>query len=121
MINEIMLIAVCIFTVEVFIRYSFIPNLKLTIVILKNFFRYIPNKRISDHWKERAVKGYSIIILGNSLKIFIKISFVLIIFVAVSFIFDGFYEFLFLVSSFIKSLFYILIYSFFKYRLLDNG
>ncbi len=120
MINEIMLLAVCLFTVEVFIKYSFITDLRLSLGIFKKIFHYIPSKKISDHWKEKAVKGYSIMLLRNSIKILFKFLYIIIIFVVSILIFDGFYEFLFLISSFIKSILYILIYSFFKYKLLDN-
>ena len=121
MINELMLLAVCLFTVEVFIRNSFISDLKSVLAIFKKILLYIPNKRISDHWKEKAVKGYSVVLIRNSVKIFLKVLYILIIFVAFSLIFDGFYEFLFLMSSFIKSMLYISIFSILRYRLLDNG
>tara|TARA_B100000674_G_C37940242_1_gene962237 strand:- start:1450 stop:1815 length:366 start_codon:yes stop_codon:yes gene_type:complete len=120
MINELMLLAACLFAVEVFIRNSFISDLKSALAIFKKIFLYIPSKRISDHWKEKAVKRYSIILLRDSVKIFFKVLYILIIFVAFSLIFDGFFEFLFLISSFIKSVLYISIFSLLRYRLLDN-
>ena len=115
-----MLLAVCLFTVEVFIRNSFISDLKSVLAIFKKILLYIPNKRISDHWKEKAVKGYSVVLIKNSVKIFLKVLYILIIFVAFSLIFDGFMSFV-SYELFIKSMLYVSIFSILRYRLLDNG
>ena len=89
------LVIACVLSIELFLRLKFMSYVNSIVKNTNKVFRVIISSNISDHWKEKMVPVYAVIILKNSLLI-LGILF-LIIFV--------FAFFVFLSSSFLVLLF----------------
>ena len=66
---HITLLMVCILSVEVFIKFNLLSSLNEILLIFNKVKTVIPNKHISDHWKEKVIPTYSKKIMFFSLKI----------------------------------------------------
>ena len=92
------LILVCILSVEVFIRLSFLSHLDSILKVTKKVTYVIPNNHVSDHWKEKVIPAYALRIIQFSLKILL----ILLLIMSLFFISDFFYNnFLLFILSFI--------------------
>lgn len=73
-------------------------------MVSKKALNIITNKNISDHWKEKIITKYSIIMMKDSLQIlliFLSIIFVLIL---ADNIFGGFLSFIFSINQIVESI-----------------
>ena len=52
---HLLLLLVCILSVEVFIRLNFLSHLDSILKVTKRVTYVIPNNNISDHWKEKVI------------------------------------------------------------------
>ena len=66
---HLLLLLVCILSVEILIRFNFLSPLDSILKITKKVTYVIPQNNISDHWKEKMVPVYAFILLKNSLLI----------------------------------------------------
>ena len=51
---------ICILSVEIFVRFRFPSRLESILIMTQKFTRIFPNDKISDHWKEKFIKAYSL-------------------------------------------------------------
>ena len=86
--NHLVLLLICILSVEIFIRFKFVDQLNLMLEFTKKVIHVIPQKNISDHWKEKVVPVYAFRIMKFSLKIFI----ILLLIVSLFFILGIFFN-----------------------------
>ena len=86
--NHLILFLIYILSVEIFIRFRFVDQLKLILKVTKKVTHVILQKNISDHWKEKVIPVYAFKIMKFSLKIF----FILILVVSLFLIFDIFFN-----------------------------
>tara|TARA_B100000963_G_scaffold361768_1_gene399387 strand:- start:4124 stop:4477 length:354 start_codon:yes stop_codon:yes gene_type:complete len=82
---HVILFFACILSIEIFIRLGFKNHLSLLVEYCKKVVSIIPNKFISDHWKEQAVPLYAFGIMKCSLKILFILISIITIFILLDF------------------------------------
>ena len=87
---HIVLLLVCIVSVEVFIRLNFLSLLDSILKVTKKVIYVISQNNISDHWKERAVPAYALRIMRYSLQILLILLLILSLFLIADFFFNDF-------------------------------
>ena len=91
--NHIILLLLCLFSVEIFISFNYIHLIKLTVNVSKKAVLTILNKSISDHWKENIIPKYSLQITKYSLQILLILFLIIFIFLIADKLFSGFIAF----------------------------
>ena len=66
---HLLLLLVCVLSVEVFIRLNFLLHLDSILKVVKKVTYVIPLNNISDHWKEKIIPAYALRIMKYSLQI----------------------------------------------------
>ena len=90
---HLLLLLVCIASVEFFIRLNFLSLLNSTLKVTKKVTHVIPQNNISDHWKEKAVPAYALRIMKYSLQILLILLVILSLFLIADFFFNDFLAF----------------------------
>lgn len=67
--THLLLLLVCILSVEVFIRLEFLSLSDSILKVTKKVANVIPKNNISEHWKEKAIPIYALKIIKYSLQI----------------------------------------------------
>ena len=110
--NHLILLIICSFSVEIFIRSNYIFLINSTIKVSKKAINIILNKNISDHWKENIIPKYSLQMIRYSLQTLSILCLIIFIFFIVDILFSGFIEFLFSFSGIVESILLAFIYSY---------
>ena len=112
--NHLILLALCLFIVEIFIWSNYITLINSLIAVMKKAIHTILNKNISDHWKEKMIPQYSknmIVVSLNLLSIILPIlSFLLLI----KYLHVEFFEFLFSLKGIFASMIFGFGYLYFR-------
>ena len=87
---HILLLLVCILSVEAFIRLNFLSLLDSILKVTKKVIYVISQNNISDHWKEKAVPAYALRIMKYSLQISLILLVILSLFLIAGFFFNDF-------------------------------
>jgi hypothetical protein len=87
---HLLLLLVCILSVEVFIRLNFLSLLDSILKVTKKVTYIIPHNNISDHWKEKVIPLYALSIMKYSLQILLILLFMLSFFVITDFFINDF-------------------------------
>lgn len=90
---HLLLLVICILSIEAFIRFSFLSNIDSIIKVTKKVIHIIPQNNISDHWKEKVIPVYALRIMICSLKMLLILLLVISLFFVASFLFDNFIAF----------------------------
>ena len=69
--NHLILLFICILSVEVFHKLNFLANLNSIVIISKKVVDTLSSKNISDHWKEIVIPVYALQIMKHSWQIFL--------------------------------------------------
>ena len=85
---HLLLLLVCILSIEVFIRLNFLSYLDSILKVIRKVTYVIPNNNISDHWKEKVIPAYALRIMKYSLQILL----ILLLIMSLLFITDLFYN-----------------------------
>ena len=83
---HLLLLLVCVLSVEVFIRLNFLLHLDSILKVVKKVTYVIPQNNISDHWKEKIIPAYALRIMKYSLQILL----ILLLIISLFFITDFF-------------------------------
>ena len=78
--DHFLLFLVCLAGVEILFRSNLVKQINSLILIFRKIIIIIPNKKVSDHWKEKLVPYYSLIIMKKTVCIFFILSIILLIF-----------------------------------------
>ena len=81
---------VCILSVEVFIRLNFLSHLDSILKVTKKITYVIPQRNISDHWKEKVIPVYALRIMHYSLQILLILLLIMSLFFISDFFFNDF-------------------------------
>ena len=92
---HLLLLLVCILSVEVFIRLKFLSYLDSILKVTKRVTYVIPKSNISDHWKEKVIPAYALRIMKYSLQILLILLLILSLFLIADFFFNDFLAFTF--------------------------
>lgn len=103
MIN-LLLLLVCILSVEVFIRLNFLSHLDSILKLTKKVTYVIPQTNISDHWKEKVIPAYALRIMKYSLQILLIPLLILSLFLIADFFFNNFLEYTLSLIGIIESM-----------------
>ena len=87
---HLLLLLVCILSIEVFIRLNFLSLLDSILKVTKKVTYIIPHNNISDHWKEKVIPVYALSIMKYSLQILLILLFMLSFFVIADFFINDF-------------------------------
>tara|TARA_B100001093_G_scaffold495683_1_gene540438 strand:- start:2163 stop:2519 length:357 start_codon:yes stop_codon:yes gene_type:complete len=101
---HLILLLVCIISVEVFIKLNFLSILDSILKIAKKVTYLIPQNNISDHWKEKVIPIYASRIMKYSLQMLMILLLLLSFFLAVDFFFNNFLIFALSLIGIIESM-----------------
>jgi len=101
---HLLLLLVCILSVEVFIRLNFLSYLDSILKVTKRVTYVIPKSNISDHWKEKVIPAYALRIMKYSLQILLILLLILSLFLIADFFFNDFLAFTFSLIGIIESM-----------------
>ena len=101
---HLLLLLVCILSVEVFIRLNFISRIDLILKVTKRVTYVIPNNNISDHWKEKVIPAYALKIMKYSLQILLILLLIISLFFIADYFFNDFLAFTFSWIGIIESM-----------------
>ena len=102
--NHLILLVICLFSVEIFIRSNYIVLLNSTLKLSKKATSTILNKNISDHWKENIIPKYSLQMIRYSMQMLFILFLIIFIFVSADNLFSGFLAFTFSWNGIIESI-----------------
>ena len=86
-------LVVCILSVEIFVRSNFSHKTGSLIQVTRKVIKILPQKNISDHWKERAIPAYAIKIMQYSLKMLLILLSIILLFIIANYFFEDFIDF----------------------------
>ena len=101
---HLLLLLVCILSVEVFIRLNFLSHLDSILKVIKRVTYVIPKSNISDRWKEKVIPAYALRIMKYSLQILLILLLILSLFLIADFFFNDFLAFTFSWIGIIESM-----------------
>ena len=87
-----LLILVCILSIEVFIQLNFLSLLESILKILRKATHLIRSDNISDNWKERIIPLYALRIMKHSLQLLLILLLIAFLFCISDFFFNGFFD-----------------------------
>tara|TARA_X000000368_G_scaffold419044_1_gene421760 strand:- start:2984 stop:3340 length:357 start_codon:yes stop_codon:yes gene_type:complete len=112
--NHFFLFVACILSVEIFIQLKFLFLIDLIHIFTKKVIYTIPNKKISDHWKEKVIPAYSIKISRLSLQILIILLLILSVFYVIGTFLSNFFTLIFSAIGIIESMIFTFGYAYVK-------
>jgi len=87
------LLLVCILSVEVFLRLNFLSYIESILNVTKRVIYIIRQNNISDHWKERVIPKYALIIMKRSIQMLLILLIIISLFFIVDYIKNDFIKF----------------------------
>ena len=112
--NHLILLLICFFSVEIFVRSNYISLLNSLVEVSKKAINIISNKKISDHWKENMIPKYSLQMMNYSLQMLLILFLIIFIFVIADNFFSGFIEFTMSWNGIIESILIAFCYAFIR-------
>ncbi len=100
--------------IELVFRTNFFSSLNLILNCSKKSYHLMLSSKISDHWKEKLLPYYSVMILKSSLKMLTILILIVFLGFLVDYLFKGFIDYLFSFIGFSLSL--LLSISYFRLR-----
>ena len=88
--NYFILLIFCVIAIEIFVRINtlnFIHNMHARFA---SFLKLVSSSNISDHWKERVIPKYALIIIINALKFLGVLCLIVVVFIGFHLLFDQF-------------------------------
>lgn len=111
---HLLLLIVCIASVEALIRFNFFAVAKSMLDVTKKVIHLIPKERISDHWKEIAVPAYALRIMKYSIQILLTLVLISAFFLLPELIFGNFLAFTLSFIGIVESLIFASGYIYFR-------
>ena len=111
---HLLLLVICILSVEFFVRLNFLSYLDSILKVTKRVSYVIPKNNISDHWKEKVIPAYALRIMKYSLKILLILSLIMSLFFIANIFYDNFLTFTFSFIGIIESMVFAFGYVFLR-------
>lgn len=102
--THILLLLVCISSVEVFIRLNFLSYLDSILKVTKRVTYVILKSNISDHWKEKVIPAYALRMMKYSMRILLILLLIISLFFIADYFFNDFLAFTFSWIGIIESM-----------------
>jgi len=112
--THLLLLIVCILSVEVFIRLNFLSYLDSILKVTRKVTYVIPQNNISDHWKEKVVPAYALRMMKYSLQILLILLLILSLFLIADFFFNDFLALTLSLIGIVESLVFAFGYAFLR-------
>ena len=112
--NHLILVVICMLSVEIFIMSNYIFLINSTIKVSKKAIYIILNKNISDQWKENIIPKYSLQMMSFSLQMLLTLTLIIFIFVMADNFLGGFLAFTFSWNGIIESILIAFSYAFIR-------
>ncbi len=112
--NHLLLSLVCILSVELFIRLNFSSILDSILKVTRKATYVIPQKNISDHWKEKVIPAYALRMMKYSLQILLILLLILSLFLIADFFFNDFFALTLSLIGIVESLVFAFGYVFLR-------
>jgi len=103
-VNHLILFVICLLSVEIFIRSNYLSLINSIFKVSKKAISIIPNKNISDHWKEYIIPKYSLQMMKYSMQMLLILFLIIFIFIIADKLFSGFLAFTLSWSGIIESI-----------------
>lgn len=101
---HILLLLICVFSVEVFIRLNFLSILNSILIVVKKVIYIIPQNNMSDHWKEKIIPLHALRIMKYSIQILLILFLIISFFLITGFLINDFLVFTISLIGIIESL-----------------
>ena len=108
------LLVACIVSIEIFEKLNFFQHLKALEITSRKVFSLIPNKKVSDNWKEQAIPKYALIIMKKSLSLLIVLIVIISIFLLIGMLDERIITYLFTIIGIIECMFFAIGYMYLK-------
>ena len=112
--SHIFLLMVCLASIELIYVFNFSQCLGSLLITTKKVIHIIPNKKISDHWKELVVPYYATSIIRSSLRILSMLLIIIILIITIDIIISDFLIFIFSFNGIVESLVFSCLYVFLR-------
>ena len=112
--NHLILLLICILSIEFFVRFGFLRLLESIIAVSKKVIYILPKKNISDHWKEKVIPIYAFKIMKFSLQILLILLCILSFFILSGFFLNDFFKFIFSFLGILESMVFAFVYVFLR-------
>lgn len=118
--NHFALFLICILSIEILLYFNFFFQLSSILQVAKKASHVLPNKNISDHWKEVVIPAYSVKIMRYSMKILLILLCVVTLFIIADILISGFLKFAISLIGVIESMVFAFLYFYFKNLVMKN-
>ena len=118
--NHLFLFLVCILSIEAFLRFNFLQHLDSILITTKKVIHILPNKKISEHWKEIVIPSYAFNIMRLSLQILFILLCIILIFIIIDAIISGFLIFTLSLTGIIESIVFAFAYVYLRKLIVKN-
>ena len=116
---HLVLLLVCILSIEVFIKLNFLSLLKSILEVIKKVIYVIPQNNISDHWKEKVVPAYALKMMKYSFQILLILLAIISFFIIADFLIDNFLTFTFSLMGILESVIFAFGYAYLRKLLIQ--
>ena len=116
--THVLLLIVCIASIEVFNKLKFLIILNSLIRVIKKVIHIIPLKSVSDHWKEKVIPSYALSLMKYSLKMLVIFLLIMSFFMVAVYFGNDFLAFTLSLIGIIESLIFVLVYVYLRKLLL---
>ena len=110
MINHLILAVFVVVTIELFVRMDALGFVQKMVEKFSSFAKLMLSNSVSDHWKEKVIPKYALIIIINALKFLGVLLLIAGMFSGLGWIFDGFFKFSISVVGIVEMLIFSLFY-----------
>jgi len=116
--SHIVLLLVCVLSVEGFIRFHFLSILDSILKVTRKVIHIIPEDNISDHWKEKVIPAYALRMMKYSLQILTILLLILSLFFVADYFFNDFLALTLSLFGVIESMVFAFGYVYFRKSLI---
>ncbi len=110
MINHIILAIFIIVAIELFVRIDALVFVHKMVEKFSSFAELMSSNSVSDHWKEKVIPAYALIIIINALKFLSVLLLTAGLFTGLGWLFNGFFQFSISIVGMVEMLVFSVIY-----------
>jgi hypothetical protein len=108
--NYFILAIFCAVAIELFVRIDALVFVHKMYEKFSSFAKLMSTKNVSDHWKEKVIPSYALIIIINALKFLGVLLLIVALFTGLVLFFDGFFQFSMSAIGIVEMLLFSLLY-----------
>ena len=113
--NYLVLLLIIIISTEIIIKFNYFYLISSLIKYISKANKLLINKNVSDHWKEKIIPQYSLMMMKYSALMLLIFLMIIILFLIVSIFINNFLIFTFSLKGLISSILFVFSYTYLKY------